>query len=67
MRACRCVKARSVRREGFFFNFNFVFKATSYSLEKLASKLLGPQITLLVCKRSKKLKVKHKLRTNVPS
>lgn len=63
--SCRCVKARSVRRELVFIYL--FFQANSYSLEKLASKLSDPQITLLVCKRSKKLKVKHRLRTNVPS
>lgn len=50
----------------FFFYFN-VFKANSYCLEKLARKRPGPQITLPVYKRSKKLKVKYRLRANVPS
>lgn len=55
------------KERGFFFYFNFFFKANSYCLEQLARKHPGPQITLLVYKRSKKLKVKHRLRANVPS
>lgn len=44
-----------------------LFKASGYRLENPASKLTGPHIALLVCMRSKKLEVKHRLRTNVPS
>lgn len=56
-----------VSKEREVFLILVFFKANSYCLEKLARKRPGPQITLPVYERSKKLKVKHRLRVNVPS